>query len=104
MKTNIIKTLAVAILSLAFVSTGLTAEDHKGMKDHIMFKGGKVTMVMGGKSMAVDKEIALTNGAKVALDGTITMKDGKTAKMKEGEMMGMDGAPMKHAAKEAPKP
>ena len=104
MNTNTIKTLAVAILSLAFVSTGLTAEDHKDMKDHILFKDGKVTMMMGGKSMAADKEIALTNGAKVALDGTVTMKDGKTMKMKEGEMMGMDGAPMKHAAKEAPKP
>lgn len=104
MKTNIIKTLALAILSLAFVSTGITAEDHKDMKDHIIFKGGKLTMMMGGKSMAVDKEVALTNGAKVAIDGTVTMKDGKTMKMKDGEMMGMDGAPMKHPAKEAPKP
>ena len=103
MKTHI-KTIAIAILSLAFVSTDFAAEDHKDMKDHIIFKGGKVTMVMGGKSMAVDKEVALTNGAKVALDGTVTMKDGMKMKMKEGEMMGMDGAPMKHAAKEAPKP
>lgn len=93
------KTFAAAILSLAFVSTGLTAEDHKGMKDHVMFKDGKVTMVMGGKSMPVDKEVALTNGAKVAVDGTVTMKDGKTMKMKDGEMMGMDGTPMKHEAK-----
>jgi ribosomal protein S4E len=98
MKTPI-KTLAVALLSLAFVSTGFTDEDHKGMKDHLMFKDGKVTMVMGGQSMAADKEIALTNGAKVALDGTITMKDGKTMKMKEGDVMGMDGTPMKHEPK-----
>lgn len=98
MKT-VTKTLAAAILSLAFVSTGFSAEDHKGMKDHLMFKDGKLTMVMGGKSMAADKEVALTNGAKVAVDGTVTMKDGKTMKMKEGEMMGMDGTPMKHEAK-----
>lgn len=104
MKTNPIKTLAIAILSLASVSIGLTAEDHKDMKDHIIFKGGKVSMVMGGKSMAVEKEVVLTNGVKVALDGTVTMKDGKTMKMKDGEMMGMDGTPMKHAAKDAPKP
>ncbi len=104
MKTNTIKTLAIAILSLAFVSTDVIAEDHKDMKDHIIFKGGKVSMVMGGKSMAVEKEVLLTNGAKVALDGTVTMKDGMKMKMKEGEMMGMDGTPMKHAAKEAPKP
>jgi len=95
MKTPI-KTLAAAILSLAFVSMGFTAEDHKGMADHIMFKDGKVTMVMGGKSMAADKEITLTNGAKVTPDGTVTMKDGQKMKMKEGEMMGMDGQIMKH--------
>ena len=104
MKTNSIKSLAAAILSLAFVSTDLIAEDHKDMKDYIIFKGGKVTMVMGGKSMAADKEIALTNGGKVALDGTVTMKDGMKMKMKDGEMMGMDGTPMKQAAKDAPKP
>lgn len=93
------KTLAAAILSLAFVSAGIAEEDHKGMKDHVMFKDGKVTMVMGGKSMAADKEVALSNGAKVGVDGTVTMKDGKTTKMKEGEMMGMDGTPMKHEPK-----
>ena len=104
MKTNTIKSLAAAVLSLAFVSTDLIAEDHKDMKDYIIFKGGKVTMVMGGKSMAADKEIALTNGGKVALDGTVTMKDGMKMKMKDGEMIGMDGTLMKHAAKDAPKP
>ncbi len=98
MKT-LTKTLAAALLSLSFASTGFTEEDHKGMKDHLMFKDGKVMMVMGGKSMAADKEVALTNGAKVAVDGTVTMKDGKTMKMKEGEMMGMDGEMMKHEAK-----
>ena len=98
MKT-LIKTLAAAVLSLSFASTGFTEEDHKGMKDHLMFKDGKVMMVMGGKSRAADKEVALTNGAKVALDGTVTMKDGKTMKMKEGEMMSMDGEMMKHDAK-----
>ncbi len=93
------KTLAAAVLSLAFASTAFTADEHAGMKDHLMFKDGKVTMVMGGKSMPADKEVALTNGAKVALDGTVTMKDGTTMKMKDGEMMGMDGTPMKHEAK-----
>ncbi len=93
------KTLAAALLSFSLASTGFTEEDHKGMKDHLMFKDGKVTMVMGGKSMPADKEVALTNGAKVAVDGTVTMKDGTTMKMKDGEMMGMDGTPMMHDAK-----
>jgi lipopolysaccharide assembly outer membrane protein LptD (OstA) len=98
MKT-LIKLLAVTILTLSFVNTGFTA-DHKDMaKDHIMMKDGKVMMVMQGKSMPADKELTLGNGAKVTVDGNVTMKDGTKMKMKEGDMMTMDGEMMKHDMK-----
>lgn len=99
MKTPI-KILAVAILSLSFVSTGFTADDKEMMKDHIMMKDGKVMMIMQGKSMPLDKELTLSNGAKVTVDGSVTMKDGTKTMMKEGDMMSMDGTMMKHNAKE----
>jgi hypothetical protein len=98
MKTPI-KILAVAILSVSFVSTGLT-DDKAMMKDHIMMKDGKVMMIMEGKSMLADKELTLSNGAKVTVDGTVTMTDGKKMMMKEGDMMTMDGEIMKPDAKE----
>jgi hypothetical protein len=99
MKTPI-KLLAVAILTLSFVSAGFAADDKDMAKDHIMMKDGKVMMIMQGKSMPLDKELTLTNGSKVTVDGTVTMKDGTKTMMKEGDMMSMDGEMIKHDAKE----
>lgn len=98
MKTPI-KLLAVAILSLSFISTGFTADDKEMMKDHIMMTAGKVMLIKEGKSMPLDKELSLSNGAKVMPDGNVTMKDGTKTMMKEGEMMTMDGATMQPDAK-----
>jgi hypothetical protein len=98
MKTPI-KILAVLILSLSFVGAGFSADDKEMMKDHIMMKDGKVMMIKEGKSMPLDKELALTNGAKVTADGSVTLKDGTKTMMKEGEMMTMDGAVMQPDAK-----
>ena len=99
MKT-LIKLLAVAVLTLSFASIGFTADDKDMAKDHIMLKDGKVMMIMAGKSMPLDKEITLGNGAKVTVDGNVTMKDGTKMMMKEGDMMTMDGEMMKHDMKE----
>ena len=93
------KFLAVAILSLSFVSISFT-DDKEMMKDHIMMKDGKVMMIMQGKSMPTDKELTLSNGVKVTVDGTVTMQDGKKTMMKNGDMLGMDGEMVKHDAKE----
>ena len=99
MKTPI-KLLAVAILSLSFVSAGFTADDTDMAKNHIMMKDGKVMMIMQGKGMPLDKELTLGNGTKVMVDGTVTMKDGTKMMMKEGDMMNMDGEMVKHDAKD----
>jgi hypothetical protein len=93
------KLLAVVTLSLFFVSPGFT-DDKEMMKDHIMMQGGKVMMIKEGKSMPLDKELTLSNGANVTVDGTVRTKDGKTMMMKEGDMMSMDGEMIKHDAKE----
>lgn len=90
------KLLAVAILSLSFVSGGFSADNKEIMKDHIMMKDGKVMMIKEGKSMPLDKELPLSNGAKVTPDGTVMMKDGTKTMMKEGDMMGLDGEMVKH--------
>lgn len=98
MKTTI-KILAVTLLFLSFLSTGFAADDKPMMKDHIMMQGGRVLLIKEGKSILLDKELTLSNGAKVMPDGTVTMKDGKKMMMKEGEMMSMDGEIMQHDAK-----
>ena len=98
MKT-LFKLLTVALLSLSFVSAGFAGDDKAMMKDHLMMKDGKVLMVMAGKTMPMDKELVLSNGTKVTIDGAVTMKDGMKTTMKEGDMMGMDGEMMKSDGK-----
>lgn len=98
MKTPI-KLLAIAILTLSFISTGFSADDKEMMKDHIMMKDGKVMMIKEGKGMPLEKELTLGNGAKVTVDGTVTMKDGTKMTMKDGDMMSMDGEMVKHDPK-----
>jgi len=61
------------------------------MKNGLMMKSGKMMMMMGGKSMVMDKEMAMPNGSKVTPNGEVTMKGGKKMMMKEGEMMDMKG-------------
>jgi hypothetical protein len=80
------------------VSTGFSADDKEMMKDHIMMKAGKVMMIKEGKSTPLDKELTLGNGAKVTVDGAVTMQDGNKVMMKEGDMMSMDGEIVKHDA------
>lgn len=93
MKT-LINTLAIAILSLFFVSTGHTADGKKMDHDGIMMKDGKMMVHKDGKSMAMDKEMTLDNGTKVMMDGTCMMKDGTKTMMKNGDMVHMDGTMM----------
>lgn len=73
-----------------------TANATTMMRDHIMMQGGRVMLIKEGKSILLDKELTLSNGAKVMPDGTVTMKDGKKTMMKEGEMMSMDGEMIQH--------
>ena len=39
----------------------------------------------------LDKDMTMSNGTMVMMDGTVKMKDGKTMMMKEGDKMTMDG-------------
>jgi len=41
--------------------------------------------------MTMDKDMTLSNGTKVMMDGTMKSKDGKTMMMKEGDIMYMNG-------------
>ena len=60
-------------------------------KDHLMMKDGKMLMIIGGKTTVMDKDMKLTNGTLVKVDGTMKTKDGMTMKMKDGDMIYKDG-------------
>ena len=49
-------------------------------------------MVMkGGNTMAMDKDMTMSNGTMVMTDGTVKMKSGKTMMLKEGYCVKMNG-------------
>jgi hypothetical protein len=60
-------------------------------KDGVMMQDGKVVMTQNGLSNPVTQETALVNGTKIKADGTVTMADGTTTTLKEGDYMSLSG-------------
>ena len=83
--------VAIAFLSTSVLAFPAVAAETAG----VMMKDGKMMMMKDGKAMEpMAQDVTMTNGQKVAADGTITT----TTRMKEGQMMTMDGK-MKMSAK-----
>jgi hypothetical protein len=68
-------------------------------KDGVMLKDGKVMMTQSGITSAITQETALVNGTKITPDGTVTMTNGTTATLKEGDYMSLSGRLTTAAAK-----
>ncbi|HMI61165.1 MAG TPA: DUF6799 domain-containing protein [Puia sp.] len=60
-------------------------------KDCVMMKDGQVMAMKDGQKMKLEQTMTLTNGTTIAPDGTIKWPDGKTAMLKEGQSIYMDG-------------
>ena len=88
MKT-LLKTLTVALIGLAFLNTGFAGDK---MKDCVHMKDGK--------EIAMEKDMTMSDGSKVTTDGTHIHKDGKKMKLKDGDMVMMDGSMMSGGMKE----
>lgn len=83
-------TLAIAglCLSLSFLASPVLAEE----KDGVMMKDGKVVRLSEGKDIGrMDRETTLSNGAKVSMNGKLTLKDGKEMQLQEGQIVMLDG-------------
>ena len=75
---------AIAFLSASFLAAPVIAAETAG----VMMKDGKMMMMKDGKATEpMAQDVTMTDGKKVAPDGTITT----TTHMKEGQMMTMDG-------------
>lgn len=61
------------------------------VKDNITMRGEKVWLTRDGKTIELDKELKLENGATVSTMGLITYKDGTTRQLKSGEIADMKG-------------
>jgi len=61
------------------------------VKDGVTLKDGKVLMTQSSLTTTVTQEMALVNGTKIRPDGTVTMTDGTTTTLKEGDYMSLSG-------------
>lgn len=91
-KSRTVTLVVAALLSVSLLSSCVeAAADMVG----VMMKDGKMMMMKDGKATGpMDREMTMADGSMVMPDGTMKMKDGKETRMKEGEMMTMDGKMM----------
>ena len=59
--------------------------------DVVMKRKGKMMFRRHGDWKPMDMVVTMSNGSKVAMDGTITMPDGTSRMMMDGEAMTLDG-------------
>ena len=86
-------TLAVVglFLSVSFLASPVLAVE----KDGIMMKDGKLMMMHDGREVSrMDREMTLSNGTKIMMNGKMKMKNGKEMQLQEGQMVMMDGKMM----------
>lgn len=61
------------------------------LKDGVMMKDGKVLLTQQGLTNPISQETSLVNGTKIQPDGTVTMTNGTSVMMKEGDYMSLTG-------------
>ncbi|UYZ62421.1 DUF6799 domain-containing protein [Hymenobacter weizhouensis] len=61
------------------------------MKDGFLMKEGKVMMTRDAHTSPLTAETSLVNGTKIGADGTVTMADGTSVMLKEGDYVSLTG-------------
>ena len=60
-------------------------------EDLLIMKNGKMMMKKKGRIKPMKEDIAIFDGMRVLMDGTVIMSDGNARTMMEGDAMTMDG-------------
>lgn len=68
---------------------------HKSQPDQdlVMMKDGRMMVRRFGEVKPMDMVMALKNGIRVTMDGTIEMPDGTSRMLMDGEALTLDGEP-----------
>src|SRR5438132_1008215 len=90
---KIIVLMVASTLSVGLFAQAAKEKDKKmdKMKHCVMMEDGKMMVMQGGKTMQMDKDMTLQNGAMVMQNGSVKWKNGKTTMLKNGECVYMDG-------------
>jgi len=60
-------------------------------EDLLLMKNGKMMMMKKGRIKPMKEDMAIFDGMRVMMDGTVIMADGNSRTMMEGDAMTMDG-------------
>ncbi len=69
----------------------VVVKEGNSVRDGVTMKEGKLLITQGGMTNTVLQETSLVNGTKIKPDGTVTMTNGTSATMKEGDYMSLTG-------------
>ncbi len=86
----------------AATTTPATKSTVRTMKDMMILRGGKMMIFKDSHLSAMDKPMTMKNGTVITPTGLMTMKDGTTKQLVDGERLDMDGNVM--ASRPAPSP
>lgn len=90
------KIISIAIICLFALATQVNAQnknrqDNKIMTEGINMQNGEVWVIKDGKKTKMATETMLTDGSRVMTNGNVTLKDGTTRTLHNGERISMDG-------------
>ena len=97
---SILITIIALIFSASFANAQVKQDTGKKMnssgmhsqnKDYVTMKDGKLMENKGGTWTAVTSTFMCTDGSKVSTDGTVTMANGTTKKLGEGDKVSKEG-------------
>ncbi|MFO7655807.1 MAG: DUF6799 domain-containing protein [Bacteroidales bacterium] len=64
---------------------------HKEVLDGVMMYNGLILLVKDGQTTILDREMTMSNGTKIAIDGNYVKEDGSSAMIEEGQHLDMSG-------------
>lgn len=60
-------------------------------QDVLVMRKGRLMRIRQGEELPVDMVVTFPNGGLVAMDGTLTLPDGTSRRLMDGEAVTMDG-------------
>ena len=72
-------------------ASGKPASEEWSQPDIYYFKDGKLIQKIGGKIIIIDSKQTLSNGTTVSTTGSVKMKNGTTAQLKNGDSINKNG-------------
>ena len=85
----------LVVMMAALLALCMSARPIAAGMDGVIMKRGKMMMMKAGKAMdPMTASMTMSNGAVVMVDGTVKLPDGQELRLKDGQMMMMDGKMM----------